>query len=110
MEFSMMKPIVLSALFALAACAGSDGKGDTANSNPVKSTADTACEQEIALECEEGFVDNCLLAPESATTHSCVEGELPDPAVVPEDVNDVDTGDLTDEGDETDEEAETTEE
>jgi hypothetical protein len=78
----MMKPIVLSALLAgLAACAGSDGKGDTANSNKPVDEAGTACEEEIAMECEEGFVDACLLTPESATTHSCVEGALPGPEV-----------------------------
>lgn len=74
----MMKPILASAIFALlAACAGSDGKGDTANTNQPETEA-TACEQEIALECEEGLVDACLLTPQSATDHACVEGVLPE--------------------------------
>lgn len=90
----MMKPVLLSAAFALlAACAGSDGKGDTANSNkPVEKG--TACELEIALECEEGFVDACLLTPESATTHTCVEGALPEPEELPVEDPDATDGEL----------------
>ena len=89
MEIETMKPILFSALFALiAACAGSETKGDTAKTTNVgdldaekvdgDGTPDaSACTEESALECEEGFVDACLLTPASATTHACVEGELP---------------------------------
>ena len=81
----MMKQVLLSAAFALlAACAGSDSKGDTANSNtPVEKG--TSCELEIALECEEGFVDACLLTPQAASTHTCVEGSLDEPEETPVD-------------------------
>lgn len=76
-----MKPIFVSVLFALvAACGGSDSKGDTSNSKNLDTQGDTdaagiSCEMEIALVCEEGFIDACLVTPAAASTHSCVAKE-----------------------------------
>ncbi len=73
-----MRPTNLFLLFALAAaCGGSDSKGDTSNAKTVDVTVVDACDQEIALVCEEGMIDGCEVTDEGGTrltlAHICVQ-------------------------------------
>ncbi len=82
-----MKPILFCLWVALSvACAGSDKGGDTNNTKQIDSeekeavegTPQTACEEEIALECPDGQVDSCALTPATSTVHACVDQEATD--------------------------------
>jgi len=73
-----MRPMNLCLLFVLAAaCGGSDSKGDTSNAKTVDITRVDACDQEIALVCDEGMIDGCEVTDEGGTrltlAHICVQ-------------------------------------
>lgn len=79
--------MMLALAFAVAACGGKKGGGDT-TPDTTKTPPDTSttpaepgatgtgdgtpCTQEVALECPDGQIDACLKTPPEGETHKCV--------------------------------------